>query len=66
MCRTLANRNSITERVMTQGRTYNNGSGDTALQGVFLNVPGDDWSQGTYSQVQMAERDAGAVAGAFL
>ena len=51
---------------MTQGRTYNNGSGDTALHGVFLNVPGDDWSQGTYSQVQMAERDAGAVAGAFL
>ena len=51
---------------MIQGRTYNNGSVDTALQGVFLNVPADDWSQGTYSQVRMAERDAGAVAGAFL
>ncbi len=29
---------------MIQGRTYNNGSGDAALQGVFLNVPADDWS----------------------
>lgn len=66
MCRTFTNRNSITERVMIQGRIYNNGSGDTAWQGVFLNVPADDWSQGTYPQVRMAERDAGAVVGAFL
>jgi len=29
---------------MIQGRIYNNGSGDAALQGVFLNVPADDWS----------------------
>ena len=29
---------------MIQGRTYYNGSGDAALQGVFLNVPADDWS----------------------
>lgn len=29
---------------MVQGGIYNNGSGDAALQGVFLNVPADDWS----------------------
>lgn len=29
---------------MIQGRIYNNGSGDAALQGVFLNVPAADWS----------------------
>ena len=28
---------------MIQGRTYYNGSGDAALQGVFLNVSADDW-----------------------
>lgn len=29
---------------MIQDRTYNNESGDAALQGVFLNVPAADWS----------------------
>ena len=29
---------------MIQGRTYNNGIGEAALQGVFLNVPVSDWS----------------------
>lgn len=29
---------------MIQGRTYNNGMGEAALQGVYLNVPIADWS----------------------
>ena len=29
---------------MIQGRTYNNGVGEAASQGVFLNVPASDWS----------------------
>ena len=30
---------------MIQGRTYYNGSGDAALQGVFLNVSADDYKR---------------------
>lgn len=41
-CCIFANRKSITERAMIQDRTYNNESGDAALQGVFLNVSADD------------------------
>lgn len=33
-----------TKAIMIQGRTYNNGIGEAASQGVFLNVPASDWS----------------------
>ena len=29
---------------MIQGGTYNNGMGNAALRGVYLNVPAADWS----------------------
>ena len=30
--------------IKTQVKAHDNGSGDASLQGVFLNVPADDWS----------------------